>query len=1579
MKQPCDRNLLFGILAHQIDFVSLQALVEAVRAWTQEKAKPLGQVLVERGWLLQSQRELLEPLVDAHVEQHSGDVAKSLRVLSSVGGVSAALTKVDDSEVRDSLAVLGDPIGPTPMELGNRSTASIDGHDIDQSDSPVEDKAYDHFATEVEGDGDEPGATTFPSSSGPRFRILRPHAEGGLGKVSVALDSELHREVAFKEIQERYADEPSTRSRFLVEAEVTGALEHPGIVPVYGLGHFPDGRPFYAMRFVRGQSLLEAVRSFHAANDKSADSYQGNRSFRDLLNRLIDVCNAIQYAHDRRVLHRDLKPGNIMLGNYGETLVVDWGLAKADSHASSEGRTSIDFVPIVPASGSNAALTRMGSALGTPQYMPPEQASGQLELLGPASDIYSLGATLYEVLSGKPPLADADSEEVLQRVESGDIPSPREENPSIPKPLDAICRQAMAVRPENRYESARSMASDLEAWLADEPVGALDESIYVRLRRWMRRHQAAVNATAASVGLAIVGLVVLAVVVSDKNSQLAKSNGLLEETNIKLGDSINDLELANTKERAARDLAIANETRAKKGERLARQQTMRLREESAKRNVVRAWRELEQNNPLLSMLYLGSAMEIASVEDSGELTAEQKYDRELREKQFYGLHSQYPLSGCWPNTRFATYSEDASKIATLETNGHISIWDAATNRLLCDVRAHQGAGICAVFDASGTRIACGSHLGELRVVDIAQQRIIFQADLAAGIKHVWFLEQDKVAVSTVDNTLAVYDPTTQERVLQSDWGEEVSLIAFSDSGKSCLARIADSGSLRVVDSATAKFVGSSIDVGGEVIHAEFNSDGSSFLTLVQDIQSREQADGERQVRVYSVANHKQQAEFRVASKTTTATFVGLEKVAVAATGLSDREDDASDDPQLGTGITVYAIDSGTRDATSFNVDFSVQTLTASGNGRYLSVHGQEAELGDAPLASFQVLDLQAKRMLTAVVPCHSGEIGIEFAVDSETMLVSGQGFGAPLSTRWDLALAADRCRIMTIENEPIEDAMFYPGRPQEIVAWTARTMATWDEQGALRPAAGEASSFVAQTVTDEVRLERRERSMLTNGFQRDGTIQQRDIYLGYTVAIPWLRGIQVPKPLVAALSENPIPQFRPPGSLPSLVSSKRYIAFSQGGDLAVIQDSVSNGVRVVRLEAQAVAPLTPLLAHDSKISMAWLSNDNRLLATASPLPGDSSSSNVRVWDCVNGQPLTPNLIHDGSVIKVQFDEIGSGILVAAGNTVRLWRLSPQQQSSPGFSAFALARCVSGNDLGATGEPTEISWEDIARELVASASNSISSVAGSSNLNSHRAVANYAVRNNLTDLSITHLKAWAESDPSNLRPKQLLADCYGQQGRYLDALECFYSSVDAGSGVLSSAYRRALLSKQLSQDAHESICNEMLRDLEATDDPDDRDQIVWAQGMLQNSNADFSAVMQAARLQVEKYPTSRRYHNTLGVIAFRAGMMDVARDTLSKASLLSESRGHEVVAELLRRYMASTEPVAGGVPRGEAASLELQSVLDSYDLSGAIPMTRADRELTAAMNQRELYEPDWAELLEYSLVRQNFLAVREARE
>ena len=386
----------------------------------------------------------------------------------------------------------------------------------------------------AQADDESSMSTPSPAGSNTRaahFRVLRLHAKGGLGQVSVALDLELNREVALKEIQKRYADKKDSRARFILEAEITGGLEHPGIVPVYALGTDKDGRPFYAMRMIRGESLTEAIDKFHgrvrlqtvpsagSGPVRQAGPCFDSLEFKKILRRLIDVCNALQYAHDRGVIHRDLKPSNIMLGKYGETLVVDWGLAKflGDDVEAGEIATLDQESTLKPGTGSAGLETIAGSAMGTPAYMSPEQAEGRLDLLGSASDVYSLGATLYCLLTGQSSMEGKDVGTVLKNVKHGNFARPRALQAGIPRSLEAICLKAMALKPKNRYASPRQLAEDMEHWLHDEPVRAWTEPWTVKTRRWVGRHRTLVTASAATILVAVVGLAISTVLLSAAN------------------------------------------------------------------------------------------------------------------------------------------------------------------------------------------------------------------------------------------------------------------------------------------------------------------------------------------------------------------------------------------------------------------------------------------------------------------------------------------------------------------------------------------------------------------------------------------------------------------------------------------------------------------------------------------------------------------------------------------------------------------------------------------------------------------------------------------------------------------------------------------------------------------------------------------------------------------------------------------------------------------------------------------------------------------------------------------------------
>jgi serine/threonine protein kinase/tetratricopeptide (TPR) repeat protein len=490
-----DHDLLFGILALQNGFIDQPALIAAFQRWRLDNTRTLALILQERGDLSQTQRQLLDALVDEHVRQHGGEPEKSLAAVNSATGVRDKLADLDDDDLQASLRHVRQPNPDYENPLA-----------ISNSERPD-------------------GAATLTWSThrriepGDRYWIIRPHAHGGLGAVSVALDTELNREVALKQILPQHADHPESRSRFVLEAEITGGLEHPGVVPVYSLGRDAAGRPFYAMRFIRGDSLRDAVAAFHKDDGPPRNPGERLLALQKLLRRFLDVCNAIDYAHSRGVLHRDLKPGNIMVGKYGETLVVDWGLAKVVG--TPEAATE---VTLRPPSASGSSDTLPGSAIGTPAFMSPEQAAGRLDKLGPASDVYSLGATLYYLLAGKVPFEGTDPGSILERVQCGDFPAPRIVKPETPRPLEAICLKAMALRPDERYRDCRALADDIERWLADEPVTAYAEPLPARVARWGRRNRPLVGTAMGILATATVGLTVglFALSVEKNRTELAR-------------------------------------------------------------------------------------------------------------------------------------------------------------------------------------------------------------------------------------------------------------------------------------------------------------------------------------------------------------------------------------------------------------------------------------------------------------------------------------------------------------------------------------------------------------------------------------------------------------------------------------------------------------------------------------------------------------------------------------------------------------------------------------------------------------------------------------------------------------------------------------------------------------------------------------------------------------------------------------------------------------------------------------------------------------------------------------------------
>ena len=319
-----------------------------------------------------------------------------------------------------------------------------------------------------------------PQLRSERYVIREFHARGGIGEIWMAEDPEIGRTVALKRLRPNRQEQ---KDRFLVEAQVTGQLEHPGIVPVHDLGLDESGQPFYVMSFIHGRTLKELLAEHHEDAGPDGESREV-RSAR-LLAIFVKVCQTVAYAHHRGVVHRDLKPDNVMLGPFGEVLVLDWGMAKVQS----QPEPARDSQPVHLTGSGSSTETQAGTVLGSPPYMAPETAEGFSSLADEQTDVYLLGATLYHLLTGKPPREGSSAYEMIELARTVAPPPPRRLGADVPRALEAICLKAMAQRKESRYRSVAELIQDMERYQAGAPVSAYPEPLPARVGRWCRRHQ----------------------------------------------------------------------------------------------------------------------------------------------------------------------------------------------------------------------------------------------------------------------------------------------------------------------------------------------------------------------------------------------------------------------------------------------------------------------------------------------------------------------------------------------------------------------------------------------------------------------------------------------------------------------------------------------------------------------------------------------------------------------------------------------------------------------------------------------------------------------------------------------------------------------------------------------------------------------------------------------------------------------------------------------------------------------------------------------------------------------------------
>ncbi len=617
------------------------------------------------------------------------------------------------------------------------------------------------------------------SPDGARFRDAGEIARGGMGAILRVHDETLGRPLAMKvllgeegrlsgdlgEEAPTLAPSPSLR-RFLQEAHVTAQLAHPGVPPVHALGVDPEGRVFFTMKLVRGGTLSQVF----TLVQEGTQGWTVTRALQVFLR----ICETVAFAHSRGVIHRDLKPPNIMVGDFGEVYVMDWGLAKTLGLREAEARSggiARDDGGETSGARDLDGLTLAGSVLGTPYYMSPEQAAGHHDRLDRRSDVYSIGAMLFELLAGVPPYRDPSEPTphplvVVAAVREGPPRPLHEIRRRVPAELEAIVARAMARRPEDRYPSAAELAEDLHRYLDGHVVRAHRGGPLVELTKWVRRHRGEAAGAFAVVALTVLGAVILAARERSAAVDLA----------------------------AERDAAVAARRAAEQERRRAQGSTL----------CARSFTQLARDPSLALQLAVAGAEWAPGGEANEALLAALHGHREARrlyghDTYVYGVRWSPDGSGLlsWQWGRLvilwdpvagterhrldahddlvtdAAWSPDGRTVVTCSMDGRPRLWDAATGACLRVLEGHAGPVVRAAFDATGARLLTASDDGTARLWDAAGGACLrVLRGHGAGVRSAVFHPDGRRALTAgADRTARLWDLDAATEVRRVDTSE----------------------------------------------------------------------------------------------------------------------------------------------------------------------------------------------------------------------------------------------------------------------------------------------------------------------------------------------------------------------------------------------------------------------------------------------------------------------------------------------------------------------------------------------------------------------------------------------------------------------------------------------------------------------------------------------------------------------------------------------------------------------------------------------------------------------------------------
>jgi WD40 repeat protein len=783
-------------------------------------------------------------------------------------------------------------------------------------------------------------------------------ARGGLGRILRAHDHRLRREVALKVLRVR---DRAAELRFMREALVTARLQHPAIVPIYEAGRWPDGEPFYAMKLLSGKALSDLIDERPTLEARLA-----------LLPNVIAVVDAIAYAHDKQVIHRDLKPANIMVCDFGETVVIDWGLAKdlADTEATSRG-------PATPP-GAHSHETIAGSVLGTPSYMPAEQAMGRQ--VDRRADVYSLGAVLYHLLTGSIPLSELSPAEALRRVMLGPLPDIAEVMPSVPEDLAAIVRKAMAFEVAGRYPSARELAADLRRFETGQLVSVRRYVWWEVPWRQMKRHRAAV-AVAATAAVALLGVGGFSVrrVVEERNVALAERKQA-EAARAEADRRRDDLVLVQAKSSLERDptAALAWLKQHPGGDALAELRT--IASDAASRGVAR--HVLRQHEGRVTGLSFGGGA-LVSCGTDGRLVS---YDLATGAARLL----VDPLGTLWVLAR----SPDGTTLAVTGSDDRVRlIHPPGTDRFL---ELGRSPALSMRFSPDGKWIAAGTVSGRIWLWDVTTGERHEVPPLRAEVRDVVFSpDSGQLAAVSWDGMMQVYALATGALKTFRAHSDEIYAIDWSPDGK-LLASGGEDGTVRLWDPG-GKRLAELRGHRGQVMHLKFSPDGGTLATASRDHTVRLWAVPFQQVR--TLEGHTGDV-LRIA-------FAPDGKT-LASAG-TDRT------------VRLWDIDSGTSRVLTGH-ESPVHALDFSPDGALLASAGQD---GSVRVWSVAAPGQRRFRGLTQVALSPSGTAAVGIGAGGTLTRIDGSRQASLPGTGWRFMAFTDETRVVALDSS------------HRVIAWEA--------------------------------------------------------------------------------------------------------------------------------------------------------------------------------------------------------------------------------------------------------------------------------------------------------------------------------------------------------------------------------------------------------------------------------------------------------------------------------------------------------------------------------------------------------------